>query len=162
VQKSETRGPALQRVVLQRIREDSCSGSLCIWIRLHALRYEHGLRLRRFDGPVCLPAGDRRGFVAKSGGTSFQSHAIGYRCQTVADELTVQAMQEIVTHFRRGSGLVTSNEQSSRSDHHMLECMNVMTEMGVPPNERTIMWHYEVDRRSIIDSVIKSQQPPAI
>ena len=51
-----------------------------------------------------------------------------------ADEMTVQAMQEIVTHFRRGSCSVTSNEQSSRSDH-MLECMNVMTEMGVPPNE---------------------------
>ena len=91
------------------------------------------------------------------------------------DEMTFMAMQEIVTHFRSGSQSGISNEQSSRTDH-MLVCMNIMTEMGVPPNQWTIMWHYfdahprlqrtfhrlqDVDRRGIIASVVQSQQPPA-
>ncbi|GMN56713.1 hypothetical protein TIFTF001_025828 [Ficus carica] len=91
------------------------------------------------------------------------------------DEMTFLAMQEIVTHFCGGSQSGTSNELSSRTDH-MLDCMNIMTEMGVPPNQRTIMWHYfdehprlqrtfhklaKVDRREIIASVVQSQRPPA-
>ncbi|GMN61399.1 hypothetical protein TIFTF001_030483 [Ficus carica] len=83
------------------------------------------------------------------------------------DEMTFLAMQEIVTHFRGGSQSGASNEQSSRPDH-MLVCMNIMTEMGIPPNQRAIMWHYfdahpclqrtfhhllDVDRREIIASV---------
>ncbi|GMN52847.1 hypothetical protein TIFTF001_021988 [Ficus carica] len=54
------------------------------------------------------------------------------------DEMTFMTIQEIVTHFRGRSPSGTSNEQSSRTDH-MLICMNIMTEMGIPPNQRTIM-----------------------
>ncbi|GMN61058.1 hypothetical protein TIFTF001_030151 [Ficus carica] len=57
------------------------------------------------------------------------------------DEMTFLAMQEIVSHFRGGSQSGASNEQSSRPDH-MLVCMNIMTEMGIPPNQRAIMWYY--------------------
>ncbi|GMN63951.1 hypothetical protein TIFTF001_033018 [Ficus carica] len=67
------------------------------------------------------------------------------------------------------------NEQSSRPDH-LLMCMNIMTDMGIPLDHRTIMWHYfeahplvqrtfhhlpDDDRRGIIASVVKSQSPPA-
>ncbi|GMN74752.1 hypothetical protein TIFTF001_053219 [Ficus carica] len=91
------------------------------------------------------------------------------------DEMTFMAMQEIVTHFRGRSPSGTSNEQSSRTDH-ILICMNIMTEMGISPNQRTIMWHYfdahprlqrtfhqlpDVDRREIIAFVVQSQRPPA-
>ncbi|GMN66138.1 hypothetical protein TIFTF001_035209 [Ficus carica] len=66
------------------------------------------------------------------------------------------------------------NDQSSRPDH-MLMCMNIMTEMGIPQYQQTIMWHYfdaypwlqrnfhqlpDDDRRGIIASVVKSQSPP--
>ncbi|GMN68509.1 hypothetical protein TIFTF001_037616 [Ficus carica] len=57
------------------------------------------------------------------------------------DEMTFMAMQEIVTHFRGRSPSGTSNEQSSRTDH-MRIYMNIMIEMGTPPNQRTIMWYY--------------------
>ncbi|GMN31700.1 hypothetical protein TIFTF001_050749 [Ficus carica] len=91
------------------------------------------------------------------------------------DEMAFLAMQEIVTHFRGRSQSGTSNEQSSRTDH-MLVCMNIMTEMGIPPNQWAILWHYfdahphlqrtfhqlpDVDRREIIASVVQSQRPPA-
>ncbi|GMN51454.1 hypothetical protein TIFTF001_020608 [Ficus carica] len=74
---------------------------------------------------------------------------------------------------RSQSGAI--NEQSSRPDH-LLMCMNIMTEMGIPLDHRTIMWHnFEAhplvqrtfhqlpndDRRGIIASVVKSQSPPA-
>ncbi|GMN28199.1 hypothetical protein TIFTF001_049443 [Ficus carica] len=55
------------------------------------------------------------------------------------DEMTFIAMQEIVSHFRGQSQSGPSNETSSRTDH-MLVCMSIMTEMGIPPNQR--MWHY--------------------
>ncbi|GMN58641.1 hypothetical protein TIFTF001_027740 [Ficus carica] len=89
------------------------------------------------------------------------------------DEMTYSAMQEIVSHFCSRSQSGTSNEQSSRPDH-LLMCMNIMTEMGIPLNKWTIMWHYfeahprvhrtfhqlpDEDRRDIIASVVKSQSP---
>ncbi|GMN70359.1 hypothetical protein TIFTF001_039402 [Ficus carica] len=49
-----------------------------------------------------------------------------------ADEMTIQAMQEIVTHFRGRSQSGASNEQSSQTNHK-LRCMNIMTEMDIPP-----------------------------
>ncbi|GMN24168.1 hypothetical protein TIFTF001_045837 [Ficus carica] len=57
------------------------------------------------------------------------------------DEMTYMAMQDIVSHFRSQSQLGTSNDQSNRPDH-MLMCMNIMSEMGIPQYQRTIMWHY--------------------
>ena len=92
-----------------------------------------------------------------------------------ADEMTFLAMQEIVTHFRGGAQSRASQEQSSCTDH-MLACMNIMTEMGIPPNQRAIMWHYfdahphlqrtfqqlpDVDRREIIATVVQPQRPSA-
>ena len=53
-------------------------------------------------------------------------------------------------------------------------CMNIMTEMGIPLNKWTIMWHYikahprvqctfhqlpDENRRDIIAFVVKSQSP---
>ena len=85
------------------------------------------------------------------------------------DEMTFIAMQEIVSHFRG-----QSNETLNQSDH-MLMCMSIMTEMGIPPNQQCQMWHYlnshprlqrafhqllDVDRREIIASVVQSQWPP--
>ncbi|GMN28830.1 hypothetical protein TIFTF001_050568 [Ficus carica] len=84
-------------------------------------------------------------------------------------------MQEIVSHFRSRSQSGTNKEQSSRPDH-LLMCMNIMTEMGIPLKHQTIMWHYfdahprvqrtfhqlsDDDRRGIIASVVKSQSPAA-
>ncbi|GMN72965.1 hypothetical protein TIFTF001_052102 [Ficus carica] len=84
-------------------------------------------------------------------------------------------MQEIVNHFRSRSQSGTNSDKSSLQDH-MLECMNIMNEMGIPQNQRTIMWHYfnahprlqrifyqlsDDDRRGIIDFVVNSQFPPA-
>ena len=92
-----------------------------------------------------------------------------------ADEMTFLAMQEIVTHFRGGAQSGSSHEQSSETDH-MLACMNIMTEMGIPPKDRAIMWHYldsrprrqrtfhqlpDVNRREIIATVVQPQRPPA-
>ncbi|GMN72587.1 hypothetical protein TIFTF001_052035 [Ficus carica] len=88
--------------------------------------------------------------------------------------MTYSAMQEIVSHFRSRSQSAASNDQLSRP-HHLLMCMNIMTEMGIPLDQRTIMWHYfeahprvqrsfhqlpDDDRRGIITSVVKSQSPP--
>ncbi|GMN54760.1 hypothetical protein TIFTF001_023884 [Ficus carica] len=108
-------------------------------------------------------------------GTSRSRGSSGKRkIRDEADEMTIQAMQEIVTHFRGGSQSGASNEQSSQTDH-MLRCMNIMTEMDIPPPQRTIMWHYfdahprlqrtfyqlpDVDRWEIIASVVQSHQPP--
>ena len=55
-----------------------------------------------------------------------------------ADEMTLLAMQEIVTHFRGGSQSGASYEQSSQTDH-MLHCMKIMTDMDIPPNHREII-----------------------
>ncbi|GMN47940.1 hypothetical protein TIFTF001_017118 [Ficus carica] len=89
------------------------------------------------------------------------------------NELTYSAMQEIVSHFCSRSQSGTSNDQSNRPDH-LLTCMNIMTEMGIPLNQWTVMWHYfeahprvqrtfhqlpDEDRRDIIASVVKSQSP---
>ncbi|GMN47738.1 hypothetical protein TIFTF001_016928 [Ficus carica] len=83
------------------------------------------------------------------------------------------AMHEIVSHFRSHSQSSTSDEQSSRPDH-LLTCMNMLTEMGIPLNKQTIMWHYfeahprvqrifphlpDEDRRDITASILKSQFP---
>ncbi|GMN40678.1 hypothetical protein TIFTF001_009909 [Ficus carica] len=57
------------------------------------------------------------------------------------DEMTYVAMHEIVSHFCSRSQSGTSNDQSSRPDH-LLMCMNIMNEMGIPQYQRTIMWHY--------------------
>ncbi|GMN29148.1 hypothetical protein TIFTF001_049500 [Ficus carica] len=57
------------------------------------------------------------------------------------NEMTYMAMQEIVSQFRSRSQSGTNNDQSSRPDH-MLMCMNIMTEMGIPQYQRIIMWHY--------------------
>nr|GMN22298.1 hypothetical protein TIFTF001_051195 [Ficus carica]GMN22320.1 hypothetical protein TIFTF001_051198 [Ficus carica] len=59
----------------------------------------------------------------------------------VKDEMNFSAMQEIINHFRGRSQSGTSSDQSSRRDH-ILDCMNIMKEMGIPQNQRTIMWHY--------------------
>ncbi|GMN73109.1 hypothetical protein TIFTF001_052127 [Ficus carica] len=90
------------------------------------------------------------------------------------DEMTFLAMQEIVSHFRGQSQSGPSNEIANRPDH-MLLCMNIMTEMGIPPNQRCQMWHYldahprlqrtfyqlpEVDRREIVSSIVDSYRPP--
>ena len=92
-----------------------------------------------------------------------------------ADEMTFLAMQEIVTHFQGVAQSGSSHEQSSETDH-MLACMNIMTEMGIPPKDRAIMWHYfdsrprrqrtfqqlaDVDRREIIATIVQAQRPPA-
>ncbi|GMN36112.1 hypothetical protein TIFTF001_005742 [Ficus carica] len=57
------------------------------------------------------------------------------------DEMTFIAMQEIVSHFRGQSGSGPSNDTSSRTDH-MLMWMTIMSEMGIAPNQRCLMWHY--------------------
>ncbi|GMN54476.1 hypothetical protein TIFTF001_023613 [Ficus carica] len=57
------------------------------------------------------------------------------------DEMTHMAMQKIVSQIRSQSQSGTNNNQSSRSDH-ILMCMNIMSEMGIPQYQRTIMWHY--------------------
>ncbi|GMN20528.1 hypothetical protein TIFTF001_051035 [Ficus carica] len=91
-----------------------------------------------------------------------------------ADEMTILAMQEIVTHLRNESQSAQTNETANQPDY-MFMCMSIMTEMGVPPNHRCRMWHYldahprlqrtfhrlpEVDRREIIASVVQSPGPP--
>ncbi|GMN59435.1 hypothetical protein TIFTF001_028529 [Ficus carica] len=57
------------------------------------------------------------------------------------DEMTFIAMQEIVSRFRGQSGSGPSSNTSSRTDH-MFMCMTIMSEMGIPPNQRCLMWHY--------------------
>ncbi|GMN29456.1 hypothetical protein TIFTF001_049535 [Ficus carica] len=89
--------------------------------------------------------------------------------------MNFSAMQEIVNHFRGQTQSGTSSDQSS-GRYHILDCMNIMKEMGIPQNQRTIMWHYfdahprlqrpfcqldDDDRRGIIDSVVNPQPPPA-
>ncbi|GMN20145.1 hypothetical protein TIFTF001_043009 [Ficus carica] len=81
----------------------------------------------------------------QSGGNAGPSRSRGSsgkrKVRDEADEMTFLPMQEIVTHFRGGSQSGASNEQSSQKDH-MLRCMNIMSEMDIPPNHRAIMWHY--------------------
>ncbi|GMN19020.1 hypothetical protein TIFTF001_023964 [Ficus carica] len=90
------------------------------------------------------------------------------------DEITFMAMQEIVSHYRGRSESGPSNSQSSRTDH-LLMCMTTMTDMGIPPNQRAMMWQYfsanptlqrtfhqlpDIDKREIIAIVLRSQPPP--
>ncbi|GMN69451.1 hypothetical protein TIFTF001_038504 [Ficus carica] len=113
--------------------------------------------------------------VPDEGGPSRSRGSVGKRKQRDAtDEMTFSVMQEIVHHFRGRSQSATSIDQSSHKDH-ILDCMNIMKEMGVPQYQRTIMWHYfdayqrlqrpfcqldDDDRRGIIASVVTSQMPP--
>ncbi|GMN37535.1 hypothetical protein TIFTF001_006904 [Ficus carica] len=113
--------------------------------------------------------------VPNEGGSSRSRGSAGKRKQRDStDEMTFSAMQEIVHHFRGRSQSATSTDQSSHKDH-ILDCMNIMKEMGVPQYQRTIMWHYfdahprlqrpfcqldDDDRRGIIASVVTSQMPP--
>ena len=113
--------------------------------------------------------------VNDEGGSSRSRGSTGKRKQRDAtDEMTFSAMQEIVNHFRGRSQSATSSDQTSQKDH-ILDCMNIMKEMGIPQYQRTIMWHYfdahqnlqrpfclldDDDRRGIIDSVVASQMPP--
>ena len=90
------------------------------------------------------------------------------------DEITFMAMQEIVSHYRGRSESGPSNSQSSRTDH-LLMCMTTMTDMGIPPNQRAMMWQYfsanptlqrtfhqlpDIDKREIIAIVLRSQPHP--
>ncbi|GMN48072.1 hypothetical protein TIFTF001_017246 [Ficus carica] len=75
-------------------------------------------------------------------GPSRSRGSAGKRKQRDAtDEMTFSALQEIVNHFRGQTQSGTSSDQSS-GRYHILECMNIMKEMGIPLNQRTIMWHY--------------------
>lgn len=119
-------------------------------------------------------AGDRR--PVDDVGPSRSRGSVGKRKRRDAmDEMIYMAMQEIVTYLRSRSQSGANNNQSSRIDH-LLMCMNCMTEMGIPPYQRAIMWHYfdahprtqrtfhrlcDDDRRGIIASVVQSQSPPA-
>lgn len=91
-----------------------------------------------------------------------------------ADEMTCLAMKEIVDHFRGGGGSGSSQGQSDETDH-MMACINIMTDMGIPPKDRVKMWHYleprplrqrtfqqlsEEDRRELIASVVHPDPPP--
>ncbi|GMN51751.1 hypothetical protein TIFTF001_020894 [Ficus carica] len=104
--------------------------------------------------------------VNDEGGPSWSRGSAGKRKQRDAtDEMTFEAMQEIANHFR---------DQTSQKDH-ILDCMNIMKEMGIPQYQRTIMWHYfdahprlqrpfclldDGDRKGIIASVVSTQMPP--
>ena len=94
----------------------------------------------------------------------------------VIDEMTFSAMQEIVHYFRGRSQSGGDSDQSVQKDG-ILQCMNIMKGMGIPPHHRTMMWHYfdshphlqgpfyqldDEDRRAIIVSVVNPQPPPAI
>ncbi|GMN51882.1 hypothetical protein TIFTF001_021044 [Ficus carica] len=114
----------------------------------------------------------RRCNIRGSGTDAGPSRSRGNSCKRKqreeTDEMTYMAMQEIVSHFRSQSQSGTSNDQSSRTDH-MLMCMNIMSEMGIPQYQWMIMWHYfdahpwlqctfhqlpDDDRRGIIASVV--------
>ncbi|GMN45062.1 hypothetical protein TIFTF001_014252 [Ficus carica] len=87
-----------------------------------------------------LHAGNRR--PVDNTGPSRSRGSAGKRKQREAtNEMTYVAMQEIVSHFCSQSQSSSSNDQSSRPDH-LLMCMNIITEMGIPLEQRTIMWHY--------------------
>ncbi|GMN54611.1 hypothetical protein TIFTF001_023735 [Ficus carica] len=113
--------------------------------------------------------------VPDEAGPSRSRGSAGKRKQRDAtNEMTFSAMQEIVTHFCDRSESATSSDQTSQKDH-ILDCMNIMKEMGIPQYQRTIMWHYfdahprlqrlfcQIDdnnRRGNIASVVTSQMPP--
>ena len=93
----------------------------------------------------------------------------------VTDNMTFSAMQEIVHYFQGRSQSGGDSEPSVRNDG-ILQCMNIMKGMGVPPHHRTMMWHYfhanpelqgpfcqldGEDRRCIIDSIVNPRPPPA-
>ncbi|GMN26314.1 hypothetical protein TIFTF001_047795 [Ficus carica] len=109
-------------------------------------------------------------------GPSRSRGSAGKRKQRDAtDEMTFSAMQEIAHYFRGQSQSGGGSEQSVQKDG-ILQCMNIMKGMGIPPHMRTMMWHYFVahpqiqgpfcglddeDRRGIIDSVVNPQPQPA-
>ncbi|GMN62844.1 hypothetical protein TIFTF001_031942 [Ficus carica] len=113
--------------------------------------------------------------VNDEGGPSRSRGSTGKRKQRVAtDEMTFSAMQEIANHFRGRSQSTTGSDQNSQIDA-ILDCMNIMKEMGIPQYQRTIMWHYfdahsqlqrpfclldDDDRRGLIASIVTSQMPP--
>ncbi|GMN20266.1 hypothetical protein TIFTF001_043048 [Ficus carica] len=113
--------------------------------------------------------------VNDEGGPSRSRGSAGKRKQRDAtDEMTFKAMQEIANHFRGRSQSGTSRDQTSQKDH-ILDCINIIKEMGIPQYQRTIMWHYfdahprlqrpfylldDSDRRGIIASVMSTQMPP--
>ncbi|GMN32170.1 hypothetical protein TIFTF001_050785 [Ficus carica] len=70
--------------------------------------------------------------VPDEAGPSRSRGSTGKRKQRNAtDEMTFSAMQEIVTHFRGRSQSAISSDQTSQKDH-ILDCMNIMIEMGIP------------------------------
>ncbi|GMN59314.1 hypothetical protein TIFTF001_028399 [Ficus carica] len=110
--------------------------------------------------------------ASEEAGPSWSRGSFSKRKQREAtDEMSYSAMREIVSYFRSCLQLGTNNEQSSRPDH-LLTGMNMLMEMGIPLNKRTIMWQYfkahpwvqrnflhlpDEDRRDIIASIVKSQ-----
>ncbi|GMN71304.1 hypothetical protein TIFTF001_053378 [Ficus carica] len=132
------------------------------------------------DG-ICQSIGARRqantSGVHDESGPSRSRGSTGKRKQRDAiDEMTYEAMQEIVNHFRGQSQSTTSSDQNTQN-LCIVECMNIMKEMSIPQYQRTIMWHYfdahpqlqrpfclldDEDRRGIIASVVTSQMPPPI
>ncbi|GMN72824.1 hypothetical protein TIFTF001_052922 [Ficus carica] len=110
---------------------------------------------------------------AGAGPSRFRASSGKRKQRDETDEMTFIAMQEIVSHFRSQSQSDQTNETSDRPDH-MLMCMSIMTEMGIPPKDRCQMWHYldshprlqrtfhqlpDVDRLEIIASVVQSPGP---
>ncbi|GMN24266.1 hypothetical protein TIFTF001_050314 [Ficus carica] len=79
--------------------------------------------------------------VNDEGGPSRSRGSTGKRKQREAtDDMTFSAIQEIANHFRDRSQLTTGSDQNSQIDA-ILDCMNIMKEMGIPQYQRTIMWH---------------------
>ena len=124
------------------------------------------------DQDLTPPSGNRR--LAGGGPMRSRGSSGKRKNRDETDEMTFRAMQELVSHYRGRSDSGTSRSHSSRTDH-MLLCMSAMTEMGIPPNQWTKMWHYfltrpqlqrtfhklpEVDRREIVASVVQSPPPP--
>ncbi|GMN35508.1 hypothetical protein TIFTF001_042237 [Ficus carica] len=109
-------------------------------------------------------------------GLSRSRGSAGKRKQRDAtDEMNFSAMQEIAHYFQGQSQSGGGSEQSVEKDG-ILQCMNIMKGMGIPPHIRTMMRHYfaahlqihgpfcgldDEDRRDIIDSVVNPQPPPA-
>ncbi|GMN39956.1 hypothetical protein TIFTF001_009174 [Ficus carica] len=119
--------------------------------------------------------GNTRGGPDEPGPSRSRGSAGKRKQRDATDEMTFSAMQEIANHFRGRSVSGTSSDLSTRKDD-ILDCMNIMKEMGIPQYQRTLMWHYfdahprlqrpfchldDDDRRGIIASVVNPQMPPA-
>ncbi|GMN43467.1 hypothetical protein TIFTF001_012668 [Ficus carica] len=76
--------------------------------------------------------------VADAGPSGSRASSGKRKQRDETDEMTFIAMQEIVGHFHSQSQSGQSNETSNRTDH-MLMCISIMTEMGIPPNQRCQM-----------------------